>query len=267
MAPIVPPAPVSSASEPSTLSIDDEADGVTISGAVPDEATRGAILDALKGVFGADAVKGNLTVDPNRVAAPWLTNLSAAFEALKIPGLHATFEGGAVKIGGAIPDREHVAESLKAVFGEGVKVGALVNSVGDWATVANAKASEALVALKTGFSAADLVSALNLSIVNFATDSSEVPTPTISFLDTAAASLKALPAGYEIEIAGYTDDTGDPEANLALSLHRAEAVRNTLVKAGAPAGVLIAKGSAPSIRWRATTPKRAGSVTAGSSTT
>jgi outer membrane protein OmpA-like peptidoglycan-associated protein len=222
--------------------MDDEAAGVTISGAVPDEKTRGAILDALKAVFGADAVKGDLTVDPNRDAAPWLTNLRPALEALKIPGLHAAFDGGAVEIGGAIPDRERVASSLKSVFGEGVRVGALVDSVGDWATIANAKASEALVALKTGFSAADLVSALNLSIVNFPADSAEVPAPIMSFLDTAAASLKALPAGYEIEVAGYTDDTGDPAANLALSLHRAEAVRNALVKAGAPAGALTAKG-------------------------
>ena len=236
------PASPAAAAQPSTLSIDDEANGVNVSGAVPDNQTHDSILASLKSVFGADAVRGDIAVDPNRAAAPWLAKLRDALAALKIPGLHAMFDGDAVTIGGAIPDRAQVVASLKSVFGDGVTVGALTDSVGDWATAANAKASEALGKLKSGFSAADVVSALNLSIVNFATDSAEVPSTVTGLLENAANDLKALPPGYAIEVAGYTDSTGDANGNLVLSQKRAEAVRDLLVKDGAPADMLTAKG-------------------------
>ncbi len=235
------PAPASAA-QPSTLSIDGEANGVTVSGTVPDNQTHDSILAALKSVFRADAVKGDIAVDPSRAAAPWLAKLRDALAALKIPGLHAMFDGDAVTIGGAIPDRAGVVASLKSVFGDGVTVGALTDSVGDWATAANANAAEALGKLKSGFSGADVVSALNLSIVNFATDSAEVPSTVTGLLQNAANDLKALPPGYEIEVAGYTDSTGDANGNLVLSQKRAEAVRDALVKDGAPADMLTAKG-------------------------
>ena len=215
---------------------------MTVSGAVPDNQTHDLILAALKSVFGADAVKGDIAVDPGRAAAPWLGKLREALAALKIPGLHAMFDGDAVTIGGAIPDRAQVVGALKSVFGDGVTVGALTDSVGDWATAANAKAAEALGKLKSGFSAADVVSALNLSIVNFATDSAEAPSTVAGLLQNAANDLKALPPGYEIEVAGYTDSTGDANGNLVLSQKRAEAVRDALVKDGAPADMLTAKG-------------------------
>ena len=63
-----------------------------------------------------------------------------------------------------------------------------------------------------------------------------------SFLERAAANLKQLPTGSVLEIAGYTDNTGDANVNLALSRKRAEAVREVLIKAGVNRGMLIAKG-------------------------
>jgi OOP family OmpA-OmpF porin len=48
--------------------------------------------------------------------------------------------------------------------------------------------------------------------------------------------------GMEIEIAGYTDDTGSDTYNQGLSLKRAESVRNYLLSRGIAGNRVIAKG-------------------------
>ena len=137
---------------------------VTYSGVVKDEAGRTSIIDAIKGVFGAGNVKGDITVDPNAAAAPWLANLKAALENFKIPGLSALFDGSAVNIGGLIADfdRDKIISSLKGMFGSGLSLGTLTEDV-------NAKALAALNALKPGFGHKDVANALNLTVINFPT--------------------------------------------------------------------------------------------------
>ena len=107
---------------------------------------------------------------------------------------------------------------------------------------ANDKASAELAALQPGFVPKDLVAALNDSVISFASDSADVPAEMTDFLQKAAEDLKQLPKGHVVEIAGYTDNSGDQALNLALSQKRAEAVRQTLIKFGADPETLIAKG-------------------------
>ena len=45
-----------------------------------------------------------------------------------------------------------------------------------------------------------------------------------------------------LEIAGYTDNTGDPAENVSLSQKRAEVLRDAMIKASANPDRLIAKG-------------------------
>ena len=45
-----------------------------------------------------------------------------------------------------------------------------------------------------------------------------------------------------LEIAGYTDNTGDATANVTLSQQRADAVRNVLIHAGVDPSMVVAKG-------------------------
>jgi outer membrane protein OmpA-like peptidoglycan-associated protein len=107
---------------------------------------------------------------------------------------------------------------------------------------ANDKANAELAALQPGFVLKDLVAALNDSVLNFPSGSAEVPPSTTDFLQKAAEDLKQLPNGPVVEIAGYTDNTGDQALNIALSQKRAEAVRQMLIKFGADSEMLIAKG-------------------------
>ena len=112
----------------------------------------------------------------------------------------------------------------------------------DVASRANDKATTELASLKSGFGAKELIAALNDSVVNFASASAEVPASMATFLEKAAEDLKQLPAGHVLEIAGYTDNTGDAADNVTLSQRRADAVRDALIKYGANPDMLIAKG-------------------------
>src|SRR5208282_3906191 len=107
---------------------------------------------------------------------------------------------------------------------------------------ANDKANAELASLQPGFVPKDLVAALNDSVINFASDSAEVPASTREFLQKAAGDLKQLPTGHVVEVAGYTDNTGDEALNVALSQRRADAVRDALIKFGAAPDMLVAKG-------------------------
>jgi outer membrane protein OmpA-like peptidoglycan-associated protein/uncharacterized protein YidB (DUF937 family) len=115
-------------------------------------------------------------------------------------------------------------------------------NIQDQVRTASEKASAALAALKPGFSAQGLTSALNLEIINFPTGSAQIPDSSTAFLDKAAEVMKQAPSGTVIQIAGHTDNVGDPAAKMTLSQQRAEAVRDYLIQRGVPAAELTARG-------------------------
>jgi outer membrane protein OmpA-like peptidoglycan-associated protein len=211
---------------------------------VHDEETRTSIINGLKAVFGADKIQGDIAVDLNRGAATWLVNFRNALENFKVPGVQAVFDGNSLNLGGLISDadRDRIANSLKGVLGGGIVFGTLADKVADLVTGANTKVAGALSSLKPGFGANDLVAVLNQSIVNFPTGGADVPAATVSLLQNAAKLIKQLAPGTVIEIAGYTDTSGDPAANLTLSQQRADAVRNVLLQAGVDPAMVVAKG-------------------------
>ena len=63
-----------------------------MSGSVHDEETKTSILDALKAVFGAEKVEGDIAVDPNCAVAPWLSDFPSALESLKTRGVQVVFD-------------------------------------------------------------------------------------------------------------------------------------------------------------------------------
>ena len=107
---------------------------------------------------------------------------------------------------------------------------------------AAAAATSALSALKPGFTANELVAALNLEIINFASGSSAIPKESEELLKKSAEAIKAAPAGTKLEVGGYTDNKGAAAGNVKLSQSRAAAVMAYLVKSGVKADGLMAKG-------------------------
>src|SRR5262245_23764543 len=238
--PRAPEAPVQLA----RLSISNDNGTIRFSGAVHDQDSRNAIINALKTAYGVDRIQGDIAVDLNRGAAPWLVNLRTALETINVPGVQAVFDGNSVRLGGIIndADRDRIANSLRSTLGGGLVYGALADRASNIAADATNAANSALSNLKPGFTANDLVGVLNQSIINFPPAGSEVPGNALAFLQNAAGYIKQLPPSATLEIAGYTDNTGDPAANVKLSQERADAVRSSLVQDGVDASKLVAKG-------------------------
>ena len=74
----------------------------------------------------------------------------------------------------------------------------------------------------------DLLRALNLYYINFASGDHSVPNERRRFIQRASTYLKQIPADKVIEIGGHTDNKGNKDKNQDLSERRAEAVKKVL---------------------------------------
>ena len=83
----------------------------------------------------------------------------------------------------------------------------------------------------------------SLPAASFALGSAEIPETLRRQLDVFAEVLKGKSgSGRQIKVVGHADASGEPEANLVLSLKRANAVKTYLVQKGADADMLVAVG-------------------------
>lgn len=88
-------------------------------------------------------------------------------------------------------------------------------------------------------------------VVDF--NESNIRADSIALIDEAAAKLKEY-GNLGVVVEGHSDSTGSPEYNQKLSLRRAEAVRDYLVRLGVARGriVVIGKGSGEPVATNAT---------------
>jgi OOP family OmpA-OmpF porin len=82
---------------------------------------------------------------------------------------------------------------------------------------------------------------MNFADVNFDFDKAVLRPTADAKIDEAVAYMKSHDVD-NFELRGYTDSIGTDAYNLKLSQRRADAVRNAMIKKGAPADKIVAKG-------------------------
>jgi uncharacterized protein YidB (DUF937 family)/outer membrane protein OmpA-like peptidoglycan-associated protein len=236
----------------------------TVTGVVPDEATKKKIVDSLTAQFGADNVNfDGLKVDAKAepFADGWWDNFAKMLPNLKDWKTGSlAFAGNAITEAAGLPAA--AMDQLRSLFS-----GWTLPGMGD---DANAKPAETRelgeVTLPDGtklqaypggiedqlvkFISSDYKTAdeaalkdkwFNFDDLNFEHATTKLTPESKRQLDNIVAILKAFP-DVKIKIGGYTDKTGDDAANLKLSDSRAKAVQDALKAAGVGAQVPEAEG-------------------------
>lgn len=208
--------------------------GFEVSGSVQNEGVKSSILGAFKGLAGNLPLIDKLVVDAN---GPQFNfgNFAGLADVLKaFPGVNGSFADRALNLVGQVAAPEMktaLVEKTQAFLGNVFSVNA------DGVTVVE-QAKETVQAEPAAL--ADMSAAkLDLDIV-FNTGSSEIDARYYNRLNAFAKFL--IENNRRGEIAGYTDNVGNAEANQKLSEKRANAVREYLVKQGVAADALVAVG-------------------------
>ena len=202
---------------------------VYVTGTVPDESARVAIISRLRDLYGADKVVDRL--DSGGVVAPpdWTGHVVKTLGngirnvrqgQLEVNGTQVTISGNVTNEARRQQVASEIATALNPTYtvNNGLRVPA---------------GSQAL-----------LDQTLADRVVEFESGSA-ILTPTgISILDEMAAAIARLDRP-RVDIIGHTDSTGNRMANVALSLARADAVKNYLAGKGIPAAGLSALGAGP----------------------
>ncbi len=203
---------------------------VVVGGVVPDEATRASILARVRELYGADRVVDQLGVD--KLAAPpnWAQQVRRVLE----------------------PDLKQVTQGQLRIRGNVVEVSGTVESdavrtqlLAQIATQLNNPTYTVRDGLRVGAPSQQLLdAALAQRTIAFEVGNATLTPAGTKVLDDLVPVLRKF-SGRRFEIVGHTDDSGQRDANLALSAARAEAVRSYLAAKGIAAADIVTSGAGP----------------------
>lgn len=203
---------------------------VIASGTVPDEASRAAILGKLRDLYGAGNVVDRLEVGGVVPPSNWTENMTKIIG----PNLKQVHKGQMQVNGTQIAIKGSVAnEALRQQV-----VSNLATSLNPTYTIDNG-----LVA--AGGEAQNVLDkTLSNRVVEFEVGSATLTPAGRIILDEMHAAIKQI-GTPKVQVIGHTDSSGSRQANIALSLSRANSVRTYLIEKGLPAENLTAVGSGP----------------------
>lgn len=203
---------------------------VVLSGVVPDEATKAALLAKARELYGADRVVDQLGVD--RLVAPpqWLAHVQRVLtpELKKIRHGQLKVSGNTVELTGEV-DSEATHQQLVSLLA--TQLNNPTYAVRDGLTVG-----------QPGQAALDEV--LARRTIEFEPGNAKITPAGVAVLEELLPLLQKMP-GRRFEVVGHTDDMGARDANRALSEARAQAVKDYLVGKGVAAGDIVTSGAGP----------------------
>lgn len=202
---------------------------VVVSGTVPDEATRAAVISRLRALYGADRIEDQLTLGPVVAPPQWAEHV----QRLLSPAIRQVNRGQLVIQGSTIDIRGEVGnEAVRQQI-----AGDMASSLNSSFTVRNG--------LRVAVQEQALVDqALANRIVEFEPGSAVLRPVAVPILDEMAAAMAKL-KGRRFEVIGHTDALGQRPGNVSLSLARAQAVKAYLVGKGLPADSIATSGMGP----------------------
>ena len=211
---------------------------ITLSGTLPDEASRKRIDSRARDLYGNDKVVNNLNVSAKVSGADWLP---AALQLLALAGQGTSngrlrIEGRTAAIGGEVANPDVKTNLLRAAIV--AAKGSLV--INDQLSVGVQSAGEG-----DAENVADLQQRLDQELagksIEFPSKSASITPEAGKVLDALLPILKSVASG-SVQIGGHTDAEGRDDLNVKLSERRAEAVRRYLVGKGIDANRLTAIG-------------------------
>ncbi|MFT3856105.1 MAG: OmpA family protein [Aquabacterium sp.] len=202
---------------------------VVVSGTVPDEATRVAVIARLREVYGADRVVDQLALGPVVAPPQW----SEHVQRLLSPAIRQVNRGQLAIQGNTIDIKGEVGnEAVRQQIASD-----MASSLNPSFTVRNG--------LRVAVQEQALVDqALANRIVEFEPGSAVLRPVAVPILDEMAAAMAKL-KGRRFEVIGHTDAVGQRPGNVSLSLARAQAVKAYLVGKGLPADSIATSGMGP----------------------
>lgn len=224
-----PPAMQSTAKAPGPFAVRLDGDKRVVEGTVTDAQTRQRIMQAAAAAYGETNVVDRIAVDATAASSACATKADTLFAALKTDppiGIACDTRGGVTLSGQATSDADRASRERWAH-----------DFFGADATITNAITIAA--ALQPVTRPEDVRCAARMpAAVTFKTASSRIDAKGRALLDAIVPCLR----NGRFEIAGYTDNIGTADDNLALSRARAESVRAYVMLKGVDADRVVAAG-------------------------
>lgn len=202
---------------------------VRVSGTVPDEGTRAEILTRLRDIYGPqgviDAIEVGGVVPPPNWKKHVSNMLTEDLKGISQGQLHV--DGTRVQLSGNVKNeaqRQGIASRVATALNPTYVV------------------DNELVVVEQ---AQDVIDAtLADRIIEFQSGSAQLTASGVAVLDEMASAIARFREA-EIQVVGHTDNSGSRMANVALSLARANAVRDYLMTKGIDGGRITALGAGP----------------------